>query len=645
MMQRIRRYKRPLILLFGLMVVVGVVEGVRFYSFYQDVNASRNSLLSIRQHLALESLQDPDDEIRIRQQELIVTTERLESAESFLRTDPFIFAASQLPVINKQMSGLRTSVKAANEAAKAGVVASDVVLSFDSFDGTGEEANGTSIEQAISFLMSQEETMAQVTARYQSLVELEADLPEGLWGPLGSAKQDLADALERLGELVDGYDRAQNLLPELFGYTGPRSYLLLPQNDTQLFPSGGLISSYAIVTFDQGRLVSVEIEYFSRLFERWQEMSGGEYIEPPGPLRNYLKGDLSWGLGESGWYPDFPTTAELAQDFVQRAGVPGTDGTIAIDLKFIAALLDLVGPVDMPGYEVTIDSNNLSEMALELSRDGNYQPGEPHEAFLSHLTESLLQGLYEIPRDDWLDLLKVLDRMGSQRHLQLHFADEAVQAMSHEYGFDGAIRYPSSGDYLLVADTSVRSTKLNLILVPSIDMRTELSLDGSVRSTVTYQIQNPLPEWAEGRDQDLVWQLMLNGTYGSYLRYYLPRTAQLIDLSEGDGAASLEQLDREYDKTVVGHFFQTGAGATNHSRVTYETDHIIEELQDGRYVYQLHVQKQAGTLATPFSFEAVIPEGVRLIELRLDGEAISDAPQIETTLIKDRTIELIMVND
>src|SRR5690606_5195586 len=98
--------------------------------------------------------------------------------------------------------------------------------------------------------------------------------------------------------------------------------------------SGGLISSYGILTVNAGRLEKVELEYFGTLFERWQSQTN-EYIEPPAPLKNYLKKNFSWALGEAGWYPDFATTAALATDFVQRGGAPETDGTIAIDMFFM----------------------------------------------------------------------------------------------------------------------------------------------------------------------------------------------------------------------------------------------------------------------------------------------------------------------
>jgi hypothetical protein len=244
--------------------------------------------------------------------------------------------ASPFPLIGDQAKGLKTLVAAAEDSANTGLLATDVALAFSRYE---RDPNRTSIEEALGFLKSQETAMAAVDSGLRRLQARRNQLPDGLYGPLAAAKADFESAVTKLEELVDGYNRANGLLPDLLGYNGPKRYLVLPQNDTELFPSGGLISSYGIVSFDGGRLVAMDFEYFGTLFDRWQRRTG-EYIEPPAPLKNYLKRDFSWGLGEAGWYPDFKTTAGLASDFVTKGGGPPTDGTIAIDLKFMRALLD-----------------------------------------------------------------------------------------------------------------------------------------------------------------------------------------------------------------------------------------------------------------------------------------------------------------
>src|SRR5690606_21675798 len=154
---------------------------------------------------------------------------------------------------------------------------------------------------------------------------------------------------------------------------------------------------------------------------------------------NYLKQWYSWGLGEAGWYPDFPTTSRLAADFVQKGGAPATDGTIAIDTYLIRTLLDELGAVYVPEFDGRVESANFQELTLELTRDECDVPVDQQKAFLSDLSEALLKWIFSTPKDQWVGLLGVLERRAQERHLQIHLNNPETQALAVAYGLDGSI--------------------------------------------------------------------------------------------------------------------------------------------------------------------------------------------------------------
>lgn len=628
--------KLAAIALGAIVLALGAFEGYRAYSFYSDLSAAKSSLLSIKEDLDLGSLQDSEPDVLQKRERIIEAGERLRSARGFVETDPFLWLVGNLPVLGKQAKGLKTLVLAADESARTGERAADVALAFARYE---RDPNKTSIQAALDFLKRQEQPMADVGAGLQRLHAHRDELPDGLWGPLARARDDLDNALAKLGGLNDGYVRANGLLPDVLGYGTTRRYLLLPQNSTELFPSGGLISSYGIITFKDGVLTDIEIEYFGDLFDRWQRRTNGEYVEPPRPLKNYLKRHFSWGLGEAGWYPDFPTTADLAKGFVAKGGAPETEGTIAVDLKFLIALLGIVGPVNLPGYGVTVTPQNIEELSLELTRDEDYTSGQTHQAFLSQLARAVLSQIFVAPKDKWVDLLRVLDQMAQERHLQLHFLDPRLQSLTAEYGFDGGLIQPDASNFLLIADTSVNSTKLNLILKPRARLEVQLLPEGRSRSLVTYEIENPFPEWKVGRDPNLVSTLMLGGVYGSYTRLYLPERATFVDVRLNGQRSALEQLDRELGKTVFGRFFTVLPGAKSNVQFLYDTPASAEKAGDGLNRYRLYVQKQAGTTALPFDFRVNLPPGARLISITLDGKDVK-GDSLVTDLRVDRQIEV-----
>lgn len=620
----------------AMLLVLCGIEGYRAYGFYSDVQSVRGSLLALREDLDLASLQNSEAEVLATRAQLEEALVRSESARRFVDRDPVLVVARHLPFVGKQAKGLTQLVHAADDSTRTGLVASEVALAFSR---QTDDPSLTSVQEALSFLATQQEPMSAVQT---GLVTLKADhtaMPDGLFGPLGAAKTQLGEAIDKLEALVVGYDRAASFLPALLGYEGERTYLVLPQNDTELFPSGGLISSYGIATFANGELGEMEFEYFEALFERWQTASGGEYIAPPAPLANYLKQGYSWGLGEAGWFPDFPTTSELASDFVQRGGGPATDGTIAIDTYFIRTLLDELGAVYVPSYDVTVDFENFQELTLELTRDEWDVPVEEQKAFLSDLSEALLKRIFSTPKEQWVSLLSVLERMAQERHLQIHLVDPSMQALAVAYGLDGSIVRDEPGDFLLVADTSVNSTKLNMILRTALNVSIDLTGDASVAKTVSYSIENPFPKWAEGRDPELVARLMFQGMYGSYLRVYAPAGAVLRDVRFGGQTVGPEAIETEFGYTTFGRYFPVLPGTSARLDVAYVTPDVVRA--DGNLrTYRLYIQKEAGTEATPLSLSLKLPEGARLESLLLDGEPHRGGLTVSTDLRTDRVIEV-----
>jgi hypothetical protein len=603
--------------------------------FYRGTLQAAEVLSELKVELRLDVLDREEAEILDLQSRLADAQRQLRTARRHADRDPAWRIASLLPGLGKQVDAVGHLVRAAETSAWAGLAASEVLLAFSRHE---DDPQLTSVQEGSAFIKSQESTMATVRNLFDDLQEHRRRVPDsGLLSKLARARDDLDAAIRDLEGLLVGYERASAFLPGLLGMDGARHYLILPQNETEIFPSGGLISSYGIATFSQGKLERIELEYFGTLFDRWQKSSGGEYVEPPGPLKNYLKRHMSWGLGEAGWFPDFPTTAGLAQLFTEKGGAVKTDGVIAIDLQFVEALLGLLGPVRVPEYGTTITAENLAEKTLELTRGEEYLPGAPKKAFLSFLASAVLEKLFATPKDKWVDLLKLLDAAGQERHLQLHFLDSRLQSLAAEYGFDGSL-VQAAGDFLLITDTSVNSTKLNLVLETTTELTVSLGRDGSRLATLNYDVKNPFPRWAEGRDPWLVRALMLDGVYGSYLRFYVPRDSVVRALRLDGEPAGIEQLEVEFGKTVFGRFFPVLPGQQRRVQAQYWTEDVVKARGELHH-YSLYVQKQAGTRAMPLSVRLQLPAGATLERVLLDGRP-QGGLAFSTDLRVDRRIEV-----
>ena len=69
----------------------------------------------------------------------------------------------------------------------------------------------------------------------------------------------------------------------------------------------------------------------------------------------------NWGVRDSNLSGDFPTTARMTMQLFEAEGGGPVDGDIAFTPALIGHILDVTGPIKVPGYNETITSKNLED--------------------------------------------------------------------------------------------------------------------------------------------------------------------------------------------------------------------------------------------------------------------------------------------
>jgi hypothetical protein len=326
-----------------------------------------------------------------------------------------------------------------------------------------------------------------------------------------------------------------------------------------------------------------------------------QHFDPPpaaGRYLSFLRNSLE--IGDAGWDPDFPTTARLSEQMYGSAVGKGVDGTISIDPYALSGLLQVTGPIDVPGYG-SFDAGNLFPK-LDFIVNVSSAPGAGKGA-LSPIARALLEKVLSQPVTSWPRLLSALQRQATGRHLQLYLHDHRLAKAAAQFHTDGAV-LGTGEDYLMVVDANVGVTKGDYYLRKSMTVKAELPNGGVSRHEVTLDYSLPLPVDATDR--------ALNpgsGEYHDYLRFYLPETATLSGLRfTEDGQPSfdgggIDRVSFEHGRQVVGTFFRLPRGHRVRLRLGYEVPLLPQSSFD------LLIQKQAGILARPTSVEVSYPGG------------------------------------
>jgi hypothetical protein len=175
---------------------------------------------------------------------------------------------------------------------------------------------------------------------------------EGLAPQIGAPVQELKDKLEHAAELSDRASRAVRLLPPMLGAEGPRSYLLLFQNNAEARATGGIPGSFAVIRAEGGRI---------SLGEQGDAASLGRFDEPPIPLTAEEVELFGENLGrypqDVNFTPDFPRSAELVRAMWQQEYGVEVDGVVSTDPVALSYLLRGTGPLQVAGgRQLTADN-------------------------------------------------------------------------------------------------------------------------------------------------------------------------------------------------------------------------------------------------------------------------------------------------
>jgi hypothetical protein len=359
------------------------------------------------------------------------------------------------------------------------------------------------------------------TADYDSLKyqgHLDLTQVRGLAGPSARADDALADAGARLDEvrhgvllpplrsrieefhdqLADAADDAHlaaellRVTPDLFGASGTRRYLVVFVTPAELRGGGGFIGSYAELTATAGRVRLTRSGRISDLI--FAKPLGTRTLSgPPDYLRRYERMKPEDYPQDATASPDFPSDAQVLAELYPQSGGRPVDGVISVDPTGLAALLELSGPVAVPGLPDKLSAANAVEVLTRtqyLQFPDEAQRGE----ILSQATKATFERLIDAELPAPRRLADVLSPAARSGHLRLWSKRPAEQAVFQLLGADGALRVPAGYDGLMVAQQNAGNNKLDAYLHRTITYDATVdATDGSLEAKLRIVLRNDVP--------------------------------------------------------------------------------------------------------------------------------------------------------
>lgn len=466
----------------------------------------------------------------------------------------------------------------------------------------------------------------------------------------GDLPGSIASRLEPYQATITYLSAIRETLPELVGFDGEKTYLVLLQNQTELRPGGGFIGSFALVKVDRGEVVETKIY---DVYDADGQLQG--HVEPPFFLRRYM-GASHWYLRDSNASVLFAENGKQALFFLEKELNVKADGVIAVNAQVIQDVMQVIGSITIPEYKQEITAENVIEQTQDHA-EKNFFPGSTQKKdFLNAYQKALMSTLNgnqtRIPQ-----VVALLGKEIQQKHIQTYFPKTSLEEVFVSAGSGGGIpmvqeNEGSFSDVFGISEANIGQNKSNRYVERKIDQQLKLGEDGEVAESVTVTYTNRSTKTSP-----------YGGDYTQFLRFVLPKQARL-DTIQVDGKdqstiaavtdpavytrktflppteLEIETVGAETYQTV-GFLLIVPQGGTKKVTISY-TQQVTPPAQ--AFTYIRNMVKQSGTTADQYTLTMVLPDGYIATDNTLErGQQIGNMVQSKGTLDTDKRLAIKLV--
>ncbi|MCJ7829484.1 DUF4012 domain-containing protein, partial [Patescibacteria group bacterium] len=416
--------------------------------------------------------------------------------------------------------------------------------------------------------------------------------PQSLFGKkIKERVVSLIDTIDGTAQTVKEVKPIISHLKPILGVDEPKDYLLLFQNDAELRPTGGFLTAYATLSVENGKFSASNSNDIYTLDNRF-----GNRLKAPDPILNYHKNVFNWHLRDMNLSPDFKVSMDtFLENYGKIEDKDKIDGIIAVDTKVLVDLLKDLGPIGVSGFGNFSAENDkrcdCPQVFYELERYADKPVAglkEERKGIIGPLMHSILLNAMGSPRKQWPLCMNVVFSNIAEKHLLFYFFDENIQKTMEVLNAGGRIK-EYDGDYLHVNDCNFAGAKSNMFIKESFDQQIEVAADGTITKTLTIDYKNPAPPSNCNLEAG---ELCLNGLYRDWVRVYVPKGSELIEVKGSEVQAKTYE---DLGKTVFEAFYGDQSPLRPQGKAQLIFKYKLPFKYDNSQFYRLLIQKQPGT--------------------------------------------------
>ncbi|HKV60255.1 MAG TPA: DUF4012 domain-containing protein [Ktedonobacteraceae bacterium] len=347
--------------------------------------------------------------------------------------------------------------------------------------------------------------------------------------PVSTAQRDeFGQLLQLLPQAETDLEQALNLLGAanwLLGVDSPRTFLVQTMDRAELRPTGGFTGQYGELTINGGRVGTFSLKDISLV--EYTDNSKTLGMEAPAQYRSWWP-FANWGLRDSNLSADFPTSAQIAIQQYQLEVGHNVDGVILFTPFLIEHILQIIGPIHVPGYNDTITAQNLEDRLHYYQQDNAgiakqvaYQPGDTstsdRKRFTGYLAHLIMDQVRHAPPDELLAIGQEVLHDLKTKDLQVYFSNPQAENLLMQYNDAAQIDRATTHDSVYVVQANISASKASQYVKTT--MHDTVTLDANGGATHQLQLRLVYNQLGPVYGYD---------TYHDYVRVYVPPNSKLL---------------------------------------------------------------------------------------------------------------------
>jgi len=419
----------------GALGFAACAVGVVALAFMQQAGVVRTDLLGAQTKLSFVPQIVANRDINGLNQvsgEVLQMTERADAGSS----GPLWDLASSIPFVKDNTEAVQELTAMTRELTGRALPPTVALLSASDFSSLAVEGGGINLEP----FRQAEGALPEITSAFTDAKVVTDGIDRTNLLPI------VTEPLDQVAQIVDqaapSLTLVQKYLPSLLaaaGGDGPKTYLVVFQNNAEIRATGGNPAASSVMVVDNGRIELKEQSDSMAFYAAGQ--AGRSVLDLPESTLALYPDTFTRYSQDYTFTPDFPTTARLFESLWDRTDGSQFDGVMSIDPVVLAHMLEVLGPVDLPsGEQIT------SENAVKLLLSDAYQRfgdagdnGRSSDEFFATVSSTVFSRL---AGGQWnpIAMFDQLTRSAQEQRINLWFTDEQAQALVTEVGLDGGLR-------------------------------------------------------------------------------------------------------------------------------------------------------------------------------------------------------------